>query len=181
MGSCTSRVRGGLFRDGNYHKYSTVGKRRVKDGECAAIWNRKGEVRNVVGPKLVRVFLSDVRFLDRFVANQNQYLVVCFRDGRKEHVRGPSALFLDPVVHKSVEVKEAISLNTQECLVVYRETDNRRDSGILAPAEESKEHARGWPVLSKISHESALEKAGQGAELRKKPFAARKLDFSAAE
>ena len=47
--------------------------------------------------------------------------------------------------------------------------------------EESKEHARGWPVLSKISHESALEKAGQGAELRKKPFAARRLDFSAAE
>lgn len=137
--SCTHRVRGGLFRDGHYHKQVTVGKRRVKEGECAAIWNRKGEVRNVVGPKLVRVFFSDVRFLDRFVADQNQYLVVCFRDGRKENVRGPSALFLDPVAHKSVEVKEAISLNASECLVVYRETDNRRDGGILAPAEESKE------------------------------------------
>jgi len=151
--SLSRRVRGGIFRDGSYHKHVTLGKRRVKDGECVSIWNHRGEVRSIVGPKLVQIFFSDVRFLDRFVANQNQYIVVCFRDGRKEHVRGPTALFLDPVVHKAIEVKEAISLNASEVLVVYRETDERRDSGILttatsAGADESKEQDEGSAAIT---------------------------------
>ena len=45
--------------DASYHKAVILGKRRVKDGECAAIWNRRGEVRNVVGPKLVYISFSD--------------------------------------------------------------------------------------------------------------------------
>lgn len=132
---CRSRRVNRLFRDASYHKAVVLGKRRVKDGECAAIWNRRGEVRNVVGPKLVYISFSDVRFLDKFTANQTEYLVVCFLDGRKEHVRGPSSIFLDPVIHKSVEVKPAISLNANEVMVVYREVDNCRDKGFFAPAE----------------------------------------------
>lgn len=53
---------------------------------------------------------SDVRFLDRFIADQNSYLVVSFRDGRKDHVRGPASLFLDPVVHKAIAVEAAVSV-----------------------------------------------------------------------
>jgi hypothetical protein len=76
--------------------------------------------------------MSDVRFLDRYTADQNQYLVVSFADGRKQHVRGPSSIFLDPVVHKSIQVVEAVSLNAFEAIVVYREQDVDRDSGIDA-------------------------------------------------
>merc|ERR1719267_150801 len=103
MGNMCSGTRPtkGLFRDGKYHKVVKIGKRRVKDGECCAVWNSQGQVRNVVGPKREWIWMSDVRFLDRFVANQDQYLVVCFRDGRKEHIRGPASFFLDPVLHKS--------------------------------------------------------------------------------
>jgi hypothetical protein len=82
-----------MFRDGRYHKTVKIGKRRVKDGECCAIWDSMGRVRNVVGPQREWIWWSDVRFLDRFVANQAEYLVVEFRDGRKEHVRGPASLF----------------------------------------------------------------------------------------
>lgn len=105
------------------------------DGECCAIWDSSGNVRNVLGPKFEWIFMSDVRFLDRYIADQNQYLVVSFSDGRKQHVRGPSSLFLDPVVHKSIVVKEAVSLNAFEAIVVYREEDSDRDHGIGAAAE----------------------------------------------
>lgn len=42
------------------------------------------------------------------------------RDGRKEHVRGPIAMFEDPVRHQQIEVKEVISVDGFEALVVYR-------------------------------------------------------------
>jgi len=41
-----------VFRNGSYHKRVTFGKRRVKDGECCAIWDRSGSVRTVIGPKV---------------------------------------------------------------------------------------------------------------------------------
>jgi len=130
MGNSSSHSNRGLFRDGTYHKTVTFGKRRVKDGECCAIWDSMGRVRNVVGPKREFIYWSDVRFLDRFVANQNEYLVVEYRDGRKEHVRGPVSLFCDPVLHKRVQVQEAISLNAFEAIVVYRELDRVEGLGI---------------------------------------------------
>ena len=134
MGNCSSSKQAkGLFRDGKYHKVVKIGKRRVKDGECCAIWNSSGQVRNVVGPKREWIWMSDVRFLDRFVANQDQYLAVCFRDGRKEHIRGPASFFLDPVLHKSIRVEQAISLNAFEAIVVYRE------DGEMLESDESKE------------------------------------------
>lgn len=49
-----------------------------------------------------------MRFLDRFIADQNQYLVISFKDGHKDHVQGPASLFLDPVVHKSISVEAAV-------------------------------------------------------------------------
>lgn len=137
MGNSSSSSSGRLFRSGNYHKSVTFGKRRVKDGECCAIWDSSGNVRNIIGPKLEWVYMSDVRFLDRYIADQNQYLIVSFSDGRKQHVRGPSSIFLDPVVHKRIVVEEAVSLNAFEAIVVYREVDIDRDSGIDASTTSS--------------------------------------------
>lgn len=124
---------GKLFRDGKHpNKFSLVGKRRIKEGECAAVWDSKGNYRIVQGPKLERVYLSNVSFLDRKVAHQNEYLIVKFKDGRKEHVRGPHAMYVDPVKHQSVTVHQAIELNDYESIVVYTETDPDRDV-IAAP------------------------------------------------
>ncbi len=37
------------------------------------------------GPKRQWMFMSRVRFFDRHIADTHQYLVVSYRDGRKEH------------------------------------------------------------------------------------------------
>mmetsp|Transcript_25984 Transcript_25984/g.33780 ORF Transcript_25984/g.33780 Transcript_25984/m.33780 type:complete len:456 (+) Transcript_25984:119-1486(+) len=151
MGSSNSRH--GLFRKGDYHKTVTIGKRRVKDGECCAIWDSSGNVRNVQGPKLEWIFMSDVRFLDRYTANQDQYLVASFADGRKQHVRGPASLFLDPVIHQSIHLKEAVSLNAFEAIVVYQEIDPKhRDNGIEVSAVDSTTIATAIKLQEDLSH-----------------------------
>lgn len=76
------------------------------------------------GPQRVRLWFSHVRFLDRHVADTNQYLVVQFRDGSKAHHRGPVALFFDPCIHEKVELRDAYKLAANEALVIYNEAEN---------------------------------------------------------
>lgn len=55
-----------------------------------------------------------MRFLDRHVADQNQYLEVQYRDGRRDHQRGPRALFFDPCVHQLMRAVDAYKLAANE-------------------------------------------------------------------
>ena len=109
------------FRDGTYYRHVVLGKRTVKEGDCAAIWTPSGDRKLVEGPRRVRLWFSHVRFLDRYVADASQFLSVQYRDGRKENVRGPVARFNDPCVHQSMAVKDAYKLAANEALVVYCE------------------------------------------------------------
>lgn len=88
----------------------------------AAIWNYNGSQKEVIGPALVRMFFSTIRFMDQHIACLEEYLVIRFKDGHVEHIRGPAALYQNPVFHEKVTVVKAIHLNTaSEALVVYRE------------------------------------------------------------
>ena len=109
------------FRSGEYYAHVWAGKRTVKEGECAAVWLASGKRQLVEGPRRVRLWFSHVRFLDRHTADQNQYVKIQFRDGRKEHRRGPLALFFDPCVHANMEVISAYKLAANDALVVYSE------------------------------------------------------------
>lgn len=111
------------FRDGSYYRHVWFGKRTVKEGECAAIWQADGRRRVVEGPKRVRLFFAHVRFLNRYVADQHEFLHIQFRDGRKEHRRGPLALFMDPCTHLAMKTREAFRLKANEALVVYSEEE----------------------------------------------------------
>ncbi len=96
------------FRNGSYQRYVRLGKRTVKDGEAAVIWNISGVSREVVGPRLVRLFYSNVRFLSRHVATRDQYLVVSHRSGETEHIQGPRSMFENPVKHTSIRVVDSL-------------------------------------------------------------------------
>lgn len=109
-----------LFRDSKYVRYVRFGKRTVKDGEALAVWNQNGVHTEHVGPQFVRLWYSTIRFLDRFVAGADEYLVITDVNGAVTHVKGPKAMFCNPTRHKKIVVKKAVVLaSPNECLVVY--------------------------------------------------------------
>ena len=69
------------FRDGSYCKRIWVGKRTVKQGECAAIWDDKGTCTLVEGPRRVWAAFSTVRFLTFHRAGKNEYIVIDYKNG----------------------------------------------------------------------------------------------------
>lgn len=110
------------FRDGNYRRYVVFGKRTVKHGEAVVIWNRSGATRQVTGPALVYLYCSSIRFLDKFTAGPEEYLVVTKVDGSIEHIPGPTFLYMNPTMHNKIVVKAAISLTTTaQCVVLHRQ------------------------------------------------------------
>ena len=118
------------FRTGHYTRYVRLGKRTIKAGEAAAIWNINGVHREVVGPKLVHLWYSQIRFLDYFAASKDQYLVVSYLDGREEHIEGPFGMYKNPVFHKSIAVKKSYQLRSaNEALVVYSSAPSRKTEG----------------------------------------------------
>ena len=72
------------FRDGRYCKRIWIGKRTVKQGECAAIWDDKGTCTLVEGPRRIWATFSTIRFLTFHRAGKQEYIVVQYKDGRKE-------------------------------------------------------------------------------------------------
>jgi hypothetical protein len=101
------------------------GKRTVKDGEAVTIWNRNGQSREVIGPKLVRLLFSTIHFLDRYTAGLDEYLVITKLDGNIEHKRGPCTIFRNPVHTKSIEEKSAFTLlASSQCVIINREEKN---------------------------------------------------------
>uniref|UniRef100_A0A7S2QU90 Band 7 domain-containing protein n=1 Tax=Chlamydomonas chlamydogama TaxID=225041 RepID=A0A7S2QU90_9CHLO len=110
-----------VFRDAKYHAKVFIGKRTVKEGECAGIWDMSGEYRVIEGPKREWMAFSRVRFMNRHIADCNQYLKIQYRSGTIEHRRGPIALFEDPVKHERISVLDAVHVDAFEVIVVYTE------------------------------------------------------------
>lgn len=152
------------FRGGEYHQYVRLGKRTIKHGEAAAIWSLDGTHREVVGPRLVRMFCSSIRFLTRVSATKDEYLYVRYVDGREEHKAGPASIFVNPVHHTEVLVKQNIKLQTAgDYLVVYAEGGA---PAILSSDDDNAGTFELKPILSKKvdSGTSSMQSAAGGGD-----------------
>lgn len=101
--------------------------RTIRRGERIAVWNAKGDVRFVDGPQRLLLFREWAQPLKRYRAEPHEYLVVRFKDGREEHVRGPAAIWLDPVEHEEINTEDSIPVDAHQALVVYR---RQADEGV---------------------------------------------------
>jgi hypothetical protein len=106
------------FRSGNYIRHVHLGGRTIKDGEAAAVWNRRGEHTQIIGPRRIILFSSTIRFLTRFKAEADQYLKINHRDGTVEHIQGPIQMYLNPSHHDEITVKDGIKLKENEVIQV---------------------------------------------------------------
>jgi len=115
------------FRSGQYIQFVRFGGRTVKDGEAAAIWDRNGVHRQIVGPKRIWLVFSTIRFLTSHKAEPHQYLQIKYRDGRVENVEGPISIYENPTLHDAISVHNGIRLfSSNECIIVRKDTKTRK-------------------------------------------------------
>jgi hypothetical protein len=94
--------------------------RIVRRGERVAVWNANGDVRFVDGPKRLLLFREWAEPLTRYRAEPHEYLSVRFKDGRTENIRGPAAIWFNPIEHESITTEEATPVDAHQALVIYR-------------------------------------------------------------
>jgi hypothetical protein len=95
--------------------------RTIRRGQRVAVWDDKGRIELVDGPRRLWLWGRSVEDVARFSAGNQQYLVVRYADGRMEHVRGPAAVWWDPVEHEEISIANMTALDANEALVVYRQ------------------------------------------------------------
>jgi len=105
-----------------YHKFSHA---TIRDGERVAIWDQGGRVIFVDGPARPFLYQKTIDRLRRFHADAQNYLIVKYLDGKKEHIQGPCSLFFDPTKHDTISVTHSINLNMDEAMVVYRRQEEK--------------------------------------------------------
>jgi len=95
------------------------GFKTIDAGEQALIRNHRGEAKAVSGPARVTLWRSKVEKLRLYYAGEGQYLEVNQRNGPRLCLTGPTQLFLNPIDHESIHIKESILVSANEALVVY--------------------------------------------------------------
>jgi hypothetical protein len=93
----------------------------IPEGQRIALWDDHGRRTIMDGPQRFRLRGRRIEPLKPFVAGPAQYLVARHRDGRIVHQRGPAVFWKDPVEHLEIGVENAITLDANEALVVYRQ------------------------------------------------------------
>ena len=122
----------------------------VKDGQRIAVWNKQGKVDFVDGPRRMFIYDRTIQHLVHFSAGAEQYLAVEYQDGHCENIAGPAAIWHDPVLHKQIEVKQALAINSHEAVVVYKRTEETVARRVLSgpavyvPCENEWLHKFSW-------------------------------------
>src|SRR4051794_1287946 len=127
-----------------------IGFQTIRAGERAALWNHRGEVRYVDGPRRLLLWRETLQPLSRRIARPGEYLAIRYIDGRVEHLAGPAMVWFDPVVHAAIDTREALSISGHEAVVVYRDDAAgvvRRVVGgpaVFVPAPNEWLHSFSW-------------------------------------
>ncbi len=90
--------------------------RTVRQGDRIAVWDQNGRVSYVDGPRRLLLFRKTAMPLPLYSAGADEYLAIEFKDGHCEHLRGPASVWHDPVEHQSVEIKQALPLDSHEAI-----------------------------------------------------------------
>jgi hypothetical protein len=86
----------------------------IPQGETWAKVEADGQITAIDGPKTLQCMNSLLSRRTLHVANESQYMEICFVAGHSEVLAGPASLYEDPLLHKAVRIREAVSVNNNE-------------------------------------------------------------------
>ena len=144
----------------------------IREGDKAIVWSANGQGVRVEGPKWLWLWNKTVELLPRVAADPQQYLVVKFKNGKQQHVRGPTVLWLDPVLHESIQVEPCLALDSHEAIVVYRHEDGAvqrrvvRGPSLFMPQADEWLHEFRWHGADPKDHTRKIPRALKFTKLR---------------
>jgi hypothetical protein len=127
-----------------------LGFKTIRQGERVAIWNSHGEIKIVDGPKKLFLFNEQLENLKIYTAEPDEYLIISYKDGRKEHLKGAVSIWFDPIIHQSIQIQKMINLEENEIMVVYAKKDDRvikriiKGADTYMPTENEWTHEFSW-------------------------------------
>src|SRR5258708_937864 len=135
-----------------------IGTRTIRQGEKVAVWNDRGQVRYVEGPRRLFLLGEKVQPMQRYSAAADEYLVIRYKDGRAAHLRGPVDAWLDPVEHQQIKVEKALAISAHEAIVVYSSTGDKvtrrvlRGPALFVPTQDEWLHEFSWHGADPKAH-----------------------------
>jgi len=149
-----------------------IGFRTIAQGERVLIWDRSGRARFVDGPTRLTFLGETVQPLERYAADPEQFLIVEYKDGRKDHRRGPTAVWLDPISMERIRIASMTKLDANEAIVVYRPAVTgvqrriERGPALFMPAPDEWLHHFSWHGADPKDHRKKQPRALQFEKLR---------------
>ncbi|MBC7474552.1 MAG: hypothetical protein H7263_09700 [Candidatus Sericytochromatia bacterium] len=123
----------------------------IRTGEKAAIWYSNGKIKIVEGPQ--RIFLTNqkLQILQSFTAEPDEYLIIKYKNGKRQHLRGPVTVWFDPVLHEKIIKELLTSIEENQAIVVYCQQSNLevqrkvvRGPELYMPSENEWTHEFKW-------------------------------------
>jgi len=91
----------------------------VEEGQRVMAIRKDGSMQVIQGPQRVFHWGKSFRPMEHHVAHPGEFLIVRYRDGRQEHVRGPAHVWRDPRDHLGIGKEEIFQIADREAIVVY--------------------------------------------------------------
>ncbi len=127
-----------------------IGFHTIAQGQRVAVWDIRGKRTIIDGPQRLYLFNKRIEPLHAFSAGPTQYLVIKYHDGRIEHQRGPAIVWMDRVEHQEIRVADAVELDANEALVVYKQENPQitrrivRGPAMFVPESDEWLHTFSW-------------------------------------
>jgi hypothetical protein len=91
----------------------------IAEGERVLVIEPDGHMQIIEGPARVWRRKRSFQPMAHYVAHPGEFLIIRHRDGRQEHLPGPAHFWLDPRVHLSATLEEAVQISSMEAVVAY--------------------------------------------------------------
>jgi hypothetical protein len=95
----------------------------VEEGQRVLMSRLNGTVEIIVGPRRVWRGWNTFRTMDHYVAHPDEFLIIRYRDGRQEHLPGPTEVWFDPREHLQITKESTLQIAAKEAVVVYSRSE----------------------------------------------------------
>jgi hypothetical protein len=110
----------------------------ISNNKKALVYKKNGKIILERGPKRIWLILSKLARLQRYTAQNDEFLKIKHLDGRIEHRLGPCSEVLNTLLYSEIKVNACYCLDANQAILVYKKPENAGKTGGEKPENEVK-------------------------------------------